>query len=215
MITIHGVFGSPFVRTIRIALDEKDVAWAWAPFQLGEHKQPPYLALHPFGKIPAIVDDGFVLYETNAVLRHIDRREPTPALIPTNPHSAARMDQMLCMLDNYLWPNASRPIGFNRVIAPLIGAPVDEAAVAAALPEARIALQAIATLHDRTDFLTGNTISLADIALLPHMDFLRRTPEGIELLAPHPHLSAWIERMAARPSVRASARPPEKVLAAA
>ena len=215
MITIHGVFGSPFVRTLRIGLHEKKLPWAWAPFKLGEHKQEPYLSLHPFGKIPAITDDGFVLHETNAILRHIDRKSPDPVLIPADPHRAARMDQILCIVDNYLWPTASRPIGFNRVIAPRIGAPVDEAAVAQALPDARIVLRAIDTLRGGADFLAGDAISLADIAVLPHLDFLERTPEGAELLASHAGLVAWLARMAARPSVAASARSPEKVLQAA
>lgn len=215
MITIHGVFGSPFVRALRIGLDEKGLPWAWAPFKLGEHKQEPYLSLHPFGKIPAIVDDGFNLHETNAILRHIDRQAPEPALIPDDSQRAARMDQIMCIVDNYLWPDVSRPIGFNRVIAPRIGVPVDEAAVAGALPNARTVLRVIDTLRGGADFLTGDTISLADVAVLPHVDFLERTPEGRELLALHPGLVAWLARMAVRPSVIASARSPEKVLAAA
>ncbi len=101
MITIHGVFGSPFVRALRIALDEKGLPWAWAPLTLGEHKQEPYLSLHPFGKIPAIVDDGFELYETQAMLRHIDRTAAEPALMPADPYRAARADQILAIVDCY------------------------------------------------------------------------------------------------------------------
>ena len=215
MITIHGVFGSPFVRAVRIGLDEKGLPWAWAPFKLGEQKQEPYLALHPFGKIPAITDDGFVLHETNAILRHIDRKAPAPSLIPAHSHRAARMDQIMCIVDNYLWPNVSRPIGFNRVIAPMIGAPVNEDAVAQAMPDARTTLRALADLMGEGEFLCGDSISLADIAVLPHLKFLERAPEGQDLLPPHPGLAAWLARMSARPSVAASARPPEKVLKAA
>ncbi len=215
MITIHGVFGSPFVRTVRIGLDEKGLPWAWAPFKLGEQKQEPHLSLHPFGKIPAITDDGFVLHETNAILRHIDRKVQAPALIPADPHRAARMDQIMCIVDNYLWPNVSRPIGFNRVIAPMIGAPVDEDAIRQAMPDARTTLRALAGLLGENDFLCGPDISLADIAVLPHVKFLDRAPEGQDLLASHAGLVAWLARMSARPSVAASAKPPEKVLNAA
>jgi glutathione S-transferase len=215
MITIHGIFGSPFVRAIRIALDEKHVPWAWAPFPLGAQKQEPYLSLQPFGKIPAIVDDGFELYETNAVLRHIDRKTPDPALIPTDPHRAARMDQLMCIVDCTLWPSACRPINFNRLVAPRIGVPVDEAAVVAALPMAETALKAIAALHNGGRFMTGDTLTLADIALLPHIDALVKTPEGHDMLPTYPKLGAWLDTMRARPSVPASNLPPEKVLAAA
>lgn len=215
MITIHGVFGSPFVRALRIALDEKGLPWAWAPFTLGEHKQEPYLSLHPFGKIPAIVDDGFALHETNAMLRHIDRKAPAPALMPTDPYRAARVDQILAIVDNYLWPLACAPINFNRLIAPRIGLPVNEDAVTGGIPHAEVAVRALDRLHGGAPFLTGETLTLADIAVVPHLDALARTPEGQAILAPYPGLLAWIERMRARPAVQASSKPPEAVLQAA
>jgi glutathione S-transferase len=213
MITIHGVFGSPFVRALRIALDEKHLPWAWAPFPLGAQKQEPYLSLQPFGKIPALTDDGFALYETNAMLRYIDRKSPTPALTPTDPHRAGRMDQLLCIVDCALWPTACRPINFNRLVAPRIGVPTDETAIEAALPHAETTLKAIAALH-AGPYLTGETLTLADIAMLPHLDALSKTPEGKTLLIGYPAIQAWLETMRARPSVPTSNKPPETVLAA-
>jgi glutathione S-transferase len=213
MITIHGVFGSPFVRALRIALDEKGLTWAWAPFPLGAQKQEPYLTLQPFAKIPAVVDDGFALYETNAILRHIDRKAPEPALIPTDPYRAARMDQLMCIVDCTLWPSVCRPINFNRLVAPRIGVPVDDAAVAAAVPIAETTLKAVAALY-AGPFLTGDTLTLADIAVLPHIDALAKTQEGREMLPAYPGIEAWLATMRARPSVPTSNLPPEKVLAA-
>ncbi len=213
MITIFGVFGSPFVRALRIALDEKGLPWAWSPFPLGDHLKEPYLSRQPFGKIPAIEDDGFPLYETTAMLRHIDRSKPDPALIPPDPHRAARMDQLMCIVDNYLFRECAMPIGFNRIIAPRIGRPVNEAAVAAAVAPTRRTLAAIDKLMPDAPFLTGDTLTLADIAVLPHAEFLDRTPEGAGVLVDFPRFTAWIARMRVRPSVQASARPPETVLA--
>jgi len=213
MFTIHGVFGSPFVRTIRIALDEKRLPWAWSPITVGQHKQEPYLSRQPFGKIPAVEDDGFALYETNAVLRYLERKQPTPALIPTGLHRAARMDQILCIVDNYLF-NYVKPVVFNRIIAPHLGVPVNEEAVVAALPDTRTVLGALSRLHTKGPFLTGETLSLADIAVLPHVDYLHHTPEGYAILQDFPKLLEWLAMMAERPSVQASARKPEKVLQA-
>jgi glutathione S-transferase len=214
MITIHGIFGSPFVRALRIALHEKNLPWAWAPFPLGAQKQEPYLSLHPFGKIPAIVDDGFVLYETQAMLRYIDRQAATPALSPTDPRELARMDQALAIVDCYVWPLAARPINFNRIVAPRIGVPVDEDAVRAAIPDAETCARALAALLGDRPFFAGGTFSLADIALLPHIDALNITPEGKPILAAYPALLAWLNAMRGRASVQASSRPPEQVLAA-
>ncbi len=42
--------------------------------QAGEHRQPEYLAINPFGKVPAIVDDGFVLWESGAILLYLSDR---------------------------------------------------------------------------------------------------------------------------------------------
>ena len=214
MITIHGVFGSPFVRALRIALDEKGLPWAWAPFALGQHKEEPYLSLHPFGKIPAITDDGFCLYETQAMLRYIDRQAATPALLPADPRRAARTDQILAIMDNYVWP-CGKGIGFNRLIAPRIGVPVDEKAVADSIAPTEVAMGALAKLAGEQVFLTGDTLTLADIAVFPVTDMLSQTPEGSAILARHPTLLAWLDQMRARPSVQRSARSPEKVLAAA
>jgi glutathione S-transferase len=195
-------------------LGEKNLPWRWAHFKLGEHKQEPYLSRHPFGKIPAVDDDGFELYETNAVLRYLERIAPEPALIPADLHRATRMDQLLCIMDCYVFRYAW-PIGFNRVIAPLIGREPDDAAVAAAIPDTRVMLGALEKLHSGEAFFTGETLTLADIALLPHIDILNRTPEGRELLEGTPRILDWLSEMRQRPSVKASARPPEEVLAAA
>ncbi len=213
MFTIFGVFGSPFVRTIRIALEEKQIPWAWSPFKIGEHKQEPYLSRHPFGKIPAVEDDGFALYETNAVLRYLERKSPEPALIPTDIQRAARMDQIMCIVDSYLFRDCAA-IPFNRLIAPRIGAPVNEDAVKAAIGPTRTVISALSKLHT-APFLTGESLTLADIAVLPHLDMLHRAPESHALLQDFPALLEWLALMSARPSVQKSAMPPEKVLEAA
>jgi glutathione S-transferase len=212
MITIHGIFGSPFVRAVRIALHEKHLPWAWAPFPLGAQKQEPYLSLHPFGKIPAIDDDGVPIYETQAILRHIERKAATPSLIPSDPLLQTRMDQVLAIVDCYLWPLACRGINFNRLIAPRIGVPVDEQAVADGVPFAETSLRALAALQGAAPYLAGDALSLADVAVVPHLDALAMTPEGAPLLAGQPGLRGWLENMRARPSVRQSWLAPEKVL---
>ena len=58
-------------------------------------------------------------------------------------------------------------------------------------------------LGDR-QFFAGDALSLADVLLAPQLDFLRPTPEWQPLIAEHPKLRAWLERMAARPSMAAT-----------
>jgi glutathione S-transferase len=214
MITLYGIFGSPFVRAVRIALEEKHLPWVWSPFKLGDQTQQPYLSLHPFGKIPALADDGFALYETQAMLRYINSAAPEPALIPGGRQDAARMDQLLTILDCYCWLNVARPIGFNRIIAPRIGVAPDEQAIANAIPHAHTTLAAIEALMPDTGFMVGSALTLADIALIPHLDLLQMTPECGPILAQHPKLTAWLAAMRGRQSVRNSNVPPERLLAA-
>src|SRR5688500_17258141 len=70
----------------------------------GEHKSTEHLARHPFGKVPVLDDDGFVLYETRAINRYIDRKLGGTALEPRDPQAAARVDQWINVADSYFAP---------------------------------------------------------------------------------------------------------------
>jgi glutathione S-transferase len=148
------------------------------------------------------------------MLRYINSATPEPALIPADRHQAARMDQLLAILDCYCWLNVTRPIGFNRIIAPRIGVQPDEQAVAEAVPQAHTTLAAIEALMPGTGFMVGSALSLADIALIPHLDWLQMTPECAPIFARQPKLTAWLAAMRERQSVRNSALAPERLLAA-
>jgi glutathione S-transferase len=109
---IHGIPGSPFVRAVLMALEEKGLAWRLQPLAPGASKSPEHLARHPFGRVPAVEHGDFLLYETQAALRYIDRVQPFPALTPADPKTAARMDQIMGINDWYLFAQACAPIGF-------------------------------------------------------------------------------------------------------
>lgn len=201
---IHGVIGSPFVRAVLMGLEEKGRGWRLQPLLAGASKSPEHLARHPFGRVPAVEHDGFQLYETQAVLRYLDRIEPEPPLTPSDPRQAARMDQIMGINDWYLFAHASGPIGFPRVVAPRIGFPADSSKVAEALPRARVCIGEIARLLGAQPFLAGDALSLADLMVAPQLSLLMECEEGQDLMAPHAALSAWLERMEARPSMIAT-----------
>lgn len=202
--TVHGIPGSPYVRAPLIALEEKGAAYRLAALPFGDQLKPEWRKWQPFGKIPAFEHDGMRFYETQAFLRYLDRIAPTPALSPTDPKALLRMDQLLNITDCYVAKSVSAGLSFGRMVAPKFGLPVDEAAIAAAVPEARIAIDEVARLLGGDPFLAGEALSLADIHMICHLDFLPFYPEGRDLLAPHPQLAAWIERMTSRPSLRAT-----------
>jgi glutathione S-transferase len=201
-LVIYGVSGSPFVRAVQIAMEEKGAAHRLAAMQPGETKGEAHLKRHPFGRMPAVEHDGFALYETQAIVRYIDQTFPGPSLQPSDARAAARMNQVMGVNDWYLFPMVVRVIGFQRIIGPaLLGLQPDEAAVAAALPDARLCVSELDRLLGENGFLAGGQFSLADVMLGPQIAFLAATPEGEGLLN-GTRLGAWIERMEARPSFR-------------
>ena len=105
-LVLHGYRYSVYLRIARLALAEKDVAYDRVEVNPFAPDVPAdYLALHPFGRVPALVHDGFALYETAAITRYIDRAFAGPALQPGTAQELARMDQIIAVVDAYgYWP---------------------------------------------------------------------------------------------------------------
>jgi glutathione S-transferase len=71
-VIVHGVPGSPYVRSVLLELDEKSAPYGLTAMDMGEGKTPKQLARQPFGRIPVIDLADFQLYETQAILRCVD-----------------------------------------------------------------------------------------------------------------------------------------------
>src|SRR5262245_22222582 len=127
---LHGYHYSVYNRIARLALAEKGVAYERAEVNPFDPAMPAaYLALHPFGRVPTLVHDGFVLYETGAITRYVDRAFRGPALQPGEPRALARMDQLIGVIDSYgYWPMV-RQVFSHRVFRAAAGRPADESEV--------------------------------------------------------------------------------------
>ena len=203
--TVHSIPGSPFGRSVLATLEEKKTPYRLAPVAPGSMKTPEYLKLHPFGRVPVLVHNGFKLYETQAILRYLDRALPQPALTPSDVKRAARMDQVMNVNDWYLFHGVGNVIIFQRVIAPqLLGLTPDEEAIKAAMPKAHAVFDELANLLGEQPYFAGDTLSLADLLLAPAVDFFTLIPEWTVLGAPHANLVAWMKRMQERPSLKAT-----------
>lgn len=200
--TVHTNPASPYGRAVMATLEEKGASFHLARLAF---RSPERLALHPFGRIPIFEDDGFRLYETQAILRYIDRILPTPPLTPEDPRRAARMDQVMNINDWYLYQGVANVILFQRVVAPreLKLAPNEES-IRAAMPKAQVVFNELARLLGQQAYFTGDTLSLADLLVAPTMAIFSRTPEWAILATPHSNLLAWLERMNERPSMTAT-----------
>ena len=203
--TVHSIPGSPFGRAVLATLEEKGASCRFSPVAPGTFRSPQHLARHPFGRVPVLEHDGFLLYETQAILRYLDRVLPAPSLTPASPKLAARMDQVMNVNDWYLFQGVGNVIGFHRVVGPrLMGLKPDEAAIEAAMPKARAVFAELARLLGGQPYFAGEAISLADVLVAPQIGFFTQTPEWSVLGVPHPNLVAWLARMEARPSLKAT-----------
>ena len=128
-VRLYGTEESVYTRMVRLVLLAKEVEFVLIetdPFEGGRLPED-YNLRHPFKRIPAIEMDGVRLYETDAVVHYIDAVIERPALTPSDAETAARMRQIMRIVDNY----AYRPLvwgytfqsggvrGWNRRMRPL------------------------------------------------------------------------------------------------
>ena len=101
MLKLHYHPLSTFSRRVRIALIEKQIAHESIVVDMakGEHKQPAYRALNPYGRVPTIEEDGFVLYESTAILGYLEATRPTPPLVPSDLRQRALVDMHMKLCD--------------------------------------------------------------------------------------------------------------------
>lgn len=202
---LHGYRYSVYVRIARLVLAEKGVAHERVEVNPFAADVPgEYLALHPFGRVPALVHDDFVLYETGAITRYVDRAFPGPALQPADPKRLARMDQIVGVVDSYAYWPLVRQVFVHDVMRPHMGTAGDPQELQKGLDASTRALDALETLAAAEPWLTGPDLSLADLHLGAMIAYFAQSPRGAALLAERPRLSAWWQRLKERPSVAAT-----------
>jgi glutathione S-transferase len=206
-IKVHGIPGSPFLRSVEITLNEKGAGYELRAMSPADMRTPEHLELHPFGRIPMFEHGDFRLYETQAIVRYIDRVFAEPRLTPAEPRAEARMNQVIGVVEWYFFPKAAAPIAFNRIIGPrLLGLAPDEGVIAEAMPMARTCFAELDRLLGGKPCFSGESISLADIMLGAQLDLFSECAEGRELISGS-RLEPWLERMRARPSFMATQPP--------
>ena len=169
-----------------------------AGLEFGLNGEPAYLALNPNGRVPTLVDDDFVLWESNSIIRYLAMQygENETTLYPQAPKLRASIDRWLDWTLSTLQP-AERPVfwGFVRTPAHERNYP-DLEASAHKVAE----LWAILDKHlDRRSFMEGEAFSLADLVLAAYA----RRWFGIQDLTDRPGLSnleGWYRRMSERPA---------------
>lgn len=198
---IIGFARSNFVRTVRMAAEEKGVPYTLVP-------ELPHSdlvkSLNPTGKIPAIRHDGFVLTESLAIAEYLDAAFDGPKLIPADLKAAANVrrwmafaateaDQLL--MRNYVVEYMFHKDGDGNVIRDKIDAAVKR------MPRLFRTLEAAVA----GGFLGGSAFSMADCFIAPILNATSLFAEGKEAIAGSPGVAAYFAKMQARPSFVATA----------
>jgi len=186
-------FAKGQVRDLRVrwALEEADLRYSARLLAQGEQRTPEYRALQPFGQVPIFEEDGFVMFESGAIVLHIGER--CEQLLPRDPQARARATQWLIAALNSVEP-------FVMYVAMLGLFHKDEEWVALARPGAEQLAQSrlsglSVSLGDKP-YLDGDSFTAGDLVMTT---VLRIIPQ---LFAGDTRLEAYVERCSARPAFK-------------
>lgn len=182
-------------------------------FAKGEHRSPAVLALNARGKVPALRDGAYTIYEPLAMITYIDRKHPDPPLFGTTAEEAGTIMRLIMEHDSY----GNEAI--TKFATPLLMSEIAEESpeVKAALPALRQELGRLETELASRLWLVGDAISAADIYVFPAIKTLDRAlkkPDAQELdhglrslAVSFPKLAGWMTRVEALPGYEATFPP--------
>lgn len=189
---------SIYARRVRMQLLEKGVRIEEVAVDMAgkEHKSEAYRALNPYGRVPVLVDDDFVLYESSAIMEYLELLFPTPALVPSDPRGKARVTMHVKLCDLEVGMHTSTLL-FPRRFLPRErwDLPAQERARAGIARHLAILSK---DLGER-DYLVGDMFSHAELSYCGLSPFL-----SLLELEPPPNVAAWLARIEERPSAQAT-----------
>jgi len=202
-ITFYFGSGSPYAWKIWLALEHKQLPYEAKRmfFDNGDLTTPEFLAINPRHQVPTIVDNGFALYESSAILEYLEDRYPDSGkpLWPKDVQARAIARRRVAEVSSFLDP-------INDKLLPAILVPAgktpDEAAIAQAIQALAEELARIESWFEH-DFVAGSELGGADFALYPYIAFLgrvdaRKPGYALKAMLP-PKIAAWARRIEALP----------------
>lgn len=189
-------YPSPNPQKITFALKELRLDCEIVPLDLskGQQRQPDFLALNPFGRVPVLVDDGVTLSESHAIVAYLG--EKTGRLWPSSAAGRADALKWLFFLSQHITPPAGE-LAFNRIAAKLLGLPSDEAAIARGEKALPRVLGIVEGQLARNKWIAGAEFSLVDCAYVPILNIVEKAGFGY---GDFPKLAAHLETCRARPA---------------
>ena len=198
MIKLYDFKSSPNCQRVKIVLAEKNLPYEIVPVDLRAHEQktPDYLKLNPYGKVPVLTDDDTVLYESCIINEYLEEKYPNPPLLPKEPAKKAKAR----ILVDYGMAHFDNPYQKLRMELMKDAKEQNQQVIDGAKGEIKKLLQRFESEIGDNPYLTGE-FSLVDADLLPR--FTRLEGFGVLPDPSLPRLGKYMERMTARPSVKA------------
>jgi len=185
-LTLLGDGRSSYTRTVRMALAEKGLAYTLQP--CAPHS-PEILAVHPFGRIPALRDGETTLFESSAIVRYLDECfGPGPQLLPGSILARAVCEQWVSAVNAYLYDTMVRRYVLQYLFARGADGQPDRGVIDGALREMPAQLAALDKAYGAGDWLAGGALSMADLFVAPILAGVERMPEGPSLFAAVPNV---------------------------
>ena len=170
MLTLYGADLSSPSNKIRFTANALGLEYTYKPVKLreGENRSEWFLKLNPTGKIPVIDDNGFVLFESNAICKYLLEKNNS-ALYPKDLKQRAVVDQWSDFVSMHVGMALSKVL-YNRVFAPIIKVPVDEQSIKDGLNFLEKFLPVLESQLGKNKYLAGAQMTFADINLLATLD---------------------------------------------
>lgn len=192
MIKLYGFTPSFPVNRVRLCLNAMGVEYEHIPVNplAGETQTDEYLKMSPSGKVPALDDDGFTVFESNAIMRYLCRKHKSD-FYPDDIAAQAKVDEWVDFTTIHLG-NGILKVLFNKVVAGMIDVPVDEQSLADGYSFIERFLTVIDQQLGSSTYLAGDSLSIADFCLLATID----PAEVLEVdMGKYPNVKAWRDKL--------------------
>lgn len=191
---LYCVAASPNARKAIAVAKELGVTLEVVPLNVlaGDTKTPEYLAINPNGKFPALTDGDFALWESNAIMKYVASKKPND-LWPSDARAQADVDRWLFWESAHFTP-ACNPLIFENFVKSAIfnRGPADPEVLAKAEPVFHQYVQVLEQHFAKHDYLVGNSLTLADLAVFPVLDYAEMCKYP---MADYPSTMQWLNRM--------------------
>ncbi|KAF8434140.1 glutathione S-transferase [Boletus edulis BED1] len=206
VLKIHGHPVAPLVRLVAEVCKEKEIPYEVVNVAVykGEHKTPAFKQFQPFGQVPYIEDDDFILYEARAICRYLVKQyesQGTLWLVPKDPRSEALFEQAASVEYSNFYPFALG-LATEKIIKKHRGLPADEARVNEYLENLNAKLDVYDDILGKQSYLAGQSVTLADLFHLPYAAIVIEEL-GYPVLENRPNVARWWKAISTRPAWQA------------